>query len=232
MDMNTKSVGPEPELASQHQSEVPDHKAKEKAFIEWLKGYLDTIALIAGLGSSITFSIIVSEIADPAALSETRMGLRPGAVFDLDQVRLIISLGWCVFTIAVGISIFAKILFIDPVAQRNLGPLLKSKFFQYQLGTVLFLLNMLPTLAFMLISLAVTAYVPAVGWIATGFSALAALLALIMSTGLVDLGPSIPRLLRDIAVSPNIYTLEDLFERRVYSLLHRNNGNHTNPKSV
>ncbi|EPS39654.1 hypothetical protein H072_6565 [Dactylellina haptotyla CBS 200.50] len=171
-------------------------KAKEQAFIEWLKGYLDTIALIGGLGSSITFSIIVSEIVDPTSLGAS--GLKAGAVFDLDQVRLIISLGWCFFTIGVGISIFAKILFIDPVAQRNLEANLKSKAFQYQLGVVLFLLNMLPTLAFGLISLAVTAYVPVVGWVATGCSAIAGLLALVMSTGIVDIGPSIPRLLRDI----------------------------------
>ncbi|KAF3933178.1 hypothetical protein ABW19_dt0209584 [Dactylella cylindrospora] len=186
------------------------NKSKEQAFIDWLKGYLDTIALIAGLGSSITFSIIVSEIADPAALnlSSSSLGLSSGAVFDLDQVRLIISLGWCVFTIAVGIAIFAKILFIDPVSQRNLEKNLKSSIFQYQLGVVLFLLNMLPTLAFTLISLAVTAYVPPVGWLATGCSGLAALLALVMSTGLLDLGPSIPRLLRDISVR-SIIPLEE-----------------------
>ncbi|EWC46423.1 hypothetical protein DRE_04366 [Drechslerella stenobrocha 248] len=175
-----------------------DAKAREHAFIEWLKGYLDTIALIAGLGSSITFSIIVQDIVDPDSLGKVEGSRKPGGVFDLDQVRLIISLGWCVFTVAVGIAIFAKILFIDPVAQRNLEKNMKSSLFQYQLGAVLFLLNMMPTVAFLLISLAVTAYVPVVGWIATGFSGIAAVLALVMSVGIVDIGPSIPRLLRDL----------------------------------
>ncbi|KAF3151291.1 hypothetical protein TWF225_011263 [Orbilia oligospora] len=175
---------------------IVDGKARERAFIEWLKGYLDTIALIAGLGSSITFSIIVAEIVDPSSLGS----MKNGVLFDLDQVRLIISLGWCVFTIAVGIAIFAKILFIDPIAQRNLEKNMKSSLFQYQLGVVLFLLNLLPTMAFTLISLAVTAYVPVVGWLATGCSGLAGLLALVMSIGVLDIGPSIPRLLRDISV--------------------------------
>ncbi|KAF3919875.1 hypothetical protein ABW21_db0203372 [Orbilia brochopaga] len=190
-------TGEEPELAPSH-SEVGT-KAKEQAFINWMGSYLDTISVVAGLGSSITFSVIVSQIVDPEALNGTYTGLKPGAVFNLDTVRLIITLGWCVFTVSVGIAIFAKVLFIDPVAQRNIEQNMKSSFFRCQLGVVLFLLNMLPPVAFCLISLAVTAYVPVVGWIAAGFSGIAALLALIMSIGIVDIGPSIPRLLDDIA---------------------------------
>ncbi|KAK6330543.1 hypothetical protein TWF696_003429 [Orbilia brochopaga] len=189
--------GDEPELATNN-SDV-GLKAKEQAFITWMGSYLDTISVVAGLGSSITFSVIVSEIVDPEALGGNLTGLKPGAVFNLDQVRLIITLGWCVFTVSVGIAIFAKVLFIDPVAQRNIEQNMKSSFFRCQLGVVLFLLNMLPPVAFTLISLAVTAYVPTVGWIATGFSGIAALLALVMSIGVVDIGPSIPRLLNDIA---------------------------------
>jgi len=200
MAANTFEVSDEQkaELAEVAAGQSYESKAKEQAFIEWLKGYLDTIALIAGLGSSITFSIIVSELQDPMMLRSTP-GLVPGAVFDLNEVRLIITLGWCIFTVSVGISIFAKILFIDPVSQRNLQKSMKSSFFRIQLGIVLFLLNMLPTIAFTLISLAVTAYVPVVGWIATGFSGTAASLAFLMSTGILEIGPSIPRLLRDIS---------------------------------
>jgi len=181
-----------------HTSEQTQFKAHVATFIEWLKGYLDTIALIAGLGSSITFSIIVSEIVDPSLLDSSTPTPRTGVLFDLEQVRLIVSLSWAFFTIAVGIAIFAKILFIDPISQRHLEVNLRTNFFKYQLGSVLFLLNMLPTLAFLLASLAVTAYVPVVGWLAFSCSGIAACLALVMSTGLLGLGPSIPRLLREI----------------------------------
>ncbi|KAK6541546.1 hypothetical protein TWF694_007352 [Orbilia ellipsospora] len=194
-------MDPKMEEAAERASQIrtAESKAKEKAFIEWLKGYLDTIALVGGLGSSITFSIIVSQIVDPAQLDPNQVGLKKGAVFNLDQVRLVISLGWAFFTIAVGLSIFAKVLFIDPIAQRNLEKNMKSTGFQVQLAVTLFLLNLLPIFAFMLISLAVTAYVPVVGWIATFFAGFAGLLGLVMSTGLVDIGPSIPRLIRDIS---------------------------------
>ncbi|KAF3919179.1 hypothetical protein AA313_de0202843 [Arthrobotrys entomopaga] len=196
--METKMTSEAAETASHIRS--AEAKAKEQAFIEWLKGYLDTIALVGGLGSSITFSIIVNQIVDPAQLDPDQpVGLKKGAVFNLDQVRLVISLGWAFFTIAVGLSIFAKVLFIDPIAQRNLEKNMKSTGFQVQLAITLFLLNLLPIFAFMLISLAVTAYVPVVGWIATFFAGFAGLLGLVMSTGLVDIGPSIPRLIRDIS---------------------------------
>jgi len=69
--------------------------------------------------------------------------------------------------------------------------------FKLQFGIVLFLLNLLPTVAFTLISLAVTAYVPIVGWVAVGCSGFATLVAFLMSTGMLGVGPSIPRLLRD-----------------------------------
>jgi len=75
-------------------------KTKDDTFIEWLRGYLDTIALISGLGSQITFSIITSGLTDPATLDPANPGLKHGALFKVEDVRTIVSLGWCVFTVA------------------------------------------------------------------------------------------------------------------------------------
>jgi hypothetical protein len=142
-------------------SRTVDHRDKFEIFTDWLKGYLDTVALVSGLGSQITFSIVVSGLTDPATVNDGWAG----NVFTVGQVHMIITMSWCVFTLAVGISIFAKIVFIDPIHQRNLERNLKSRWFRYQFATVLFLLNVLPTAAFTLTSLAVSAYAPPVGWL-------------------------------------------------------------------
>ena len=162
-------------------------------FVDWLKGYLDTIALVSGLGSQITFSIVVSGLVDPATVNNGW----DGDVFTVGQVQMIITMSWCVFTVAVGISIFAKVVFIDPIHQRNLEQNLKSRWFRLQFSAVLFLLNVLPTVAFTLTSLAVSAYVPPAGWLMVALSGTFTVLSFAMSIGLLGVGPSIPRLLRD-----------------------------------
>ena len=178
-----------------HSRNVDYQRAEDKhdIFVDWLKGYLDTIALVSGLGSQITFSIVVSGLVDPSTVNNGW----PGDVFTVDQVHMIITMSWCVFTVAVGISIFAKVVFIDPIHQRNLEKNLRSRWFRYQFSTVLFLLNFLPTAAFTLTSLAVSAYVPPAGWLMVALSGIFTLLSIGMSIGLFGVGPSIPRLLRD-----------------------------------
>jgi hypothetical protein len=195
-DMEPQLVGEDTHRMRRIHSRTTEYQqAKDKYanFVDWLKGYFDTIALVSGLGSQITFSIVVSSIVDPATVNYGW----DGDVFTISQVHQLITTSWVAFTVAVGISIFAKIVFTDPIHQRNLEKNLKSRLFRFQLGTVLFLLNVLPPAAFTFMSLAVSAYVPPQGWMMVAISGIFTLFSFAMSLGFLGVGPSIPRLLRE-----------------------------------
>ncbi|KAL9622225.1 MAG: hypothetical protein Q9160_003408 [Pyrenula sp. 1 TL-2023] len=137
------------------------HQANpEQRFWSWFSDYLTSVVAIAVLGGQITFTVIVSDIADPRASNTA-------PVFDKETVRLLIAISWLFFTCTLGLAVITKLLFSGDYRGAR-APKLNGLFG----WTVTFLLNFLPIGAFLLLALAAAAYVPVVGWFGTGFVSL------------------------------------------------------------
>ena len=146
----------------------------EKRFWSWFDDYLKAIIGIAVLGGQITFTLIVSDIADPATLKLTsNTEENSHTTFQKETVRLFIALSWLFFTLTLGLDVLTNLLFSGD-RRGALAPRVNSFF----LNVVTFFLNCLPIAAFLLLSLAAAAYVPVVGWIGVGFISVFALLVL------------------------------------------------------
>jgi len=96
------------------QAGVPTNHREESG--TWLDGYLKGIIGISVFGGQITFTVLVSEIADPAETA------RPGAATDgegftptfrKETVRTFIGISWLLFTVSLGISVFLKMVLSD-----------------------------------------------------------------------------------------------------------------------
>ncbi|PMD31505.1 hypothetical protein L207DRAFT_572729 [Hyaloscypha variabilis F] len=84
------------ELRVLNLASVKDHKDDETTADVFYKN----ISTVAALGASITFALIVSDIADPRSIS------RHGR-FDLSTVRILIAVAWMLFMIALSLSFSA-----------------------------------------------------------------------------------------------------------------------------
>jgi hypothetical protein len=129
-------------------------RRSDERFWSWFNDYVKAVIAIAILGSQITFTLVVSDIADPASIGNA------SSLFHKETVRLLISISWLLFICTLGVGVITSLLFAaDP---RD-----PSDFYFAHLLTksITFLLNFLPVGAFLLLSLATTAYVPIVGWI-------------------------------------------------------------------
>ncbi|KAK0732247.1 hypothetical protein B0H67DRAFT_640541 [Lasiosphaeris hirsuta] len=125
-------------------------------FWGWLSEYLNAILGIAILGGQITFTVIVSDISDPPDTS----------AFSKDTVRFFIALSWLFFTSSLGLAVLTKVLVASGPLSSSGGPIIgpARRAFVAIYSLLTFLLNLLPIAAFMLLALAVAAYVPGVGW--------------------------------------------------------------------
>ena len=139
-------------------------------YFSYYHEYLKAVIGIAVLGGQITFTLIVSEIADPArlkpSLDDTPQPTTK-SVFQRETVRLLIALSWLCFTLALGLAIFALLQSSHRISRGDPLPHVTS-FFYVWIDSVIRALNLLPLVAFFLLSLAAAAYVPIVGWIAVG----------------------------------------------------------------
>jgi hypothetical protein len=145
----------------------------ERVF-NWLDGYLKALIAISVFGGQITFTVIVSEIADPAALSSTSTDAKTNSFFGMETVRMFVALSWLFFMVELGIAALVKILLMDEnmkVLTRTYAAR-RKKSFLYIYSGLTFLLNGLPLVAFLFLALAVAAYVPVVGWIGVGLISL------------------------------------------------------------
>jgi hypothetical protein len=142
-------------------------------FWSWFDDYLKAIIGIAVLGGQITFTLIVSDIADPTKLNPSVSDDGTAAVFQRETVRLLIALSWLFFTFTLGFAVLTSLLF----SGNRRGSLAARLGGAFDL-TMTFLLNFLPIGAFLLLSLAAAAYVPVVGWIGVAFTSLFALCVL------------------------------------------------------
>lgn len=140
---------------------------EDRDFWGWLDNYLTGIIGIALLGGQITFTVLVSEIADPA---QTVAPPR-APTFGRETVRTFIAVAWLLFTTLMGISVFVKILLSDPRERGWLVRRLGAGRFRAGYAALTLLLNALSIVPFLFLALAATAYVPVVGWLGTALVA-------------------------------------------------------------
>ncbi len=159
------------------------------SFWSWFNEYLNAIIGIAALGGQITFTVIVSDIADPSTLGSSSSSPGPdeptpsnstAVLFPKEKVRFFIALSWLFFTATLGLAVVAKVLFTTSPQPGSINAgrsaVLVSKIYS---GLTL-LLNMLPIAAFLLLALAAAAYVPVVGWVGVALIGFFAVLVLVL----------------------------------------------------
>ncbi|KAM7183262.1 hypothetical protein V8F20_012683 [Naviculisporaceae sp. PSN 640] len=151
------------------------------SFWTWFGEYLNAIIGIAALGGQITFTVIVSDIADPSTLhSDIDSSNHEGVIFPKEKVRFLIALSWLFFTATLGLAVVAKILFANGPPGPGCAISRRRRWFDWLYATLTLLLNALPIAAFLLLALATSAYVPVVGWLGVGFIAVFGLFVLIL----------------------------------------------------
>ena len=135
--------------------------------ISWWESYLKAILAISLFGGQITFTVIVSAIADPASLN--RSG--PTA-FSMETVRLFVAIAWMLFTITLGMAAIVTILISDTNIKQELLERWKNRRRSVLIAhsVLTLLLNGLPLTAFLFLALAAVAYVPVVGLVTLGIT--------------------------------------------------------------
>ena len=141
----------------------------------WVDGYLKGIIGISVFGGQITFTVLVSDIADPADVVRSVPANADPAftpTFPRETVRTFIGISWLLFIISLGISVVLKMLLSDRNEREWLVQKLGARDFRRLYSVVTFILNTLSVAPFLFLSLATAAYLPVVGWIGTAFVSL------------------------------------------------------------
>jgi hypothetical protein len=147
---------------------IPDAEVVVKSF----EGFLSFILSVSIFGASI-FTVIVSDIADPAEISKSPR-------FDRETVRMFLALAWLLFVVALGIAGFSlSVVTIRRERVRN-GSDQAWNVRWKRLGLASsFVLQTCILGAFMFLSLAVVAYTEGGGWAAVACTSAACVVALI-----------------------------------------------------
>jgi hypothetical protein len=118
----------------------------------WWDSFSKGIIGISTFGASICFSVIVTDLPDPVAIRQASPTRFSGHIhFDRETVRKFLAIAWLNFLLALGFSLISQ---LKLRTSNGLGGTLRL------LGLIL---NCLILAAFMMLSLAVSAYVPEVG---------------------------------------------------------------------
>jgi hypothetical protein len=143
-----------------------DQNGKEidKIAIRLLELFPIVILIVSTVGAQMTFSIILSDIANPTLAS-----------FDKETVLCLISISWLLFTFAIFASFAAAVLLIFHGDDVRSGLVSRNKLLMLMGIAVLIILEITTFGAFICLGLAVAAYVEIVGWAAVGCITLAAL---------------------------------------------------------
>ncbi len=161
---------------------APNLTNKREHVWAWVDGYLKGIIGISVFGGQITFTVLVSEIADPAdVVRPVRANADPAftPTFPRETVRTFIGISWLLFIISLGISVFLKMILSDRNDRDRLVRNLSTQGFHRLYSVITFVLNTLSVAPFLFLSLATTAYLPVVGWIGTAFVSLFAVVVCI-----------------------------------------------------
>ncbi|KAE8452296.1 hypothetical protein EG329_000996 [Mollisiaceae sp. DMI_Dod_QoI] len=156
-------------------------RVNEPTYLDLIEKFLSAYIFIAALGAQITFSLILSDIPDPASVDNLPEH-RKGVVFSVHKVRVLVALSWLFFTWTLAIASFCGFLLLNPKTRAFLKQLddktKREELFNekrktvFIAATIAFYLNALPLVAFLLLSLAVSAYVPSVGWLGASATSL------------------------------------------------------------
>ncbi|KAH6679181.1 hypothetical protein B0J14DRAFT_580248 [Halenospora varia] len=154
----------------------------DEHLLRWWDGYLNGLIAISLFGGQITFTVIISEIANPATLDPTSVASRTNTRFERETVRMFVALSWLLFMVPLGIAVVTKMLLLDVGIREYIRINLADghKCFMYIPSVLSFLLNALPVIAFLFLALAVVAYVPVVGWIGVGLISLFILIVFVL----------------------------------------------------
>ncbi len=128
--------------------------------LKWWDAFITHTIMVSIFGGSITFTVIVQQIQDPAELHEE------GTRFSSKTVRIFLSVAWLLFVTALAITSLITLLFVFFRSRINTalrGG--KKSFFAFFFHFLSLLLSAVLLGAFMALSLAVAAYVEVVGWI-------------------------------------------------------------------
>lgn len=141
--------------------------------VKSFEGFLSFVIEVSIFGAS-TFTVIVSEIANPADLPQNPR-------FGQETVRNFVALAWLLFIIALCVTGFSITLltFQREAAIASFGDEWEAKCQRLGLAAFVFLQGLIIG-AFMFLSLAVAAYTETVGWIAVAFTSAAGILAFSM----------------------------------------------------
>lgn len=124
--------------------------------VEWFIKFFDNIIIIASLGAGFSFSIIVSDPADPPG--KKRWPLKSG------DVRFYLAISWALFVFAIGGAVAGSQVFqfyqTSIIKRLNDG----SRTMLNAVSLVSITLQLLVIVAFMLDERVIAAYVGAVGW--------------------------------------------------------------------
>lgn len=158
---------------------------KAEKVLTWWNTFTKAFVGISIFGASITFSIILSNFADPALPDPSKPNLEKHVPFPLETVRVFLAVSWLLFVMVLGFASVTGMLLIDPYLQDRFGHQddvkkamerrLKLPIFEAEmtlatgLGLLSLALEGLTIAAFLFLSLAVASYVPVVGWIGVGF---------------------------------------------------------------
>ena len=146
----------------------PQNASAMEDTITWWDGYLNVIVWTSLFGGQITFTLIASDILDPATVHPIGTTFRTHPIFGKELVRTFLAISWLLFMLALGTSLIAKTQLSD-AGIRDVILLRGPERLKAVHSLLTFILNALPLTAITFLALSVIAYVPCVGWICIGF---------------------------------------------------------------
>jgi hypothetical protein len=148
--------------------------------IQWWEAFLPQAVNVSIFGGSITFSIAIQEIANPARLNPSDSEAETYTRFQRETVRRFLSLAWLLFVCALATASLAMLLLNFKRKSIKDSFKVKWSWSPMILHTLSFVISALMLGAFMFLSLAVVAYVEDVGWAGVGVTSLVALITLLI----------------------------------------------------
>jgi hypothetical protein len=149
----------------------PVDTSRDPKALLWIESLFPATIALATFGGSITFSVIPTQL-------ETSHNSR----IDIEEVRNFLALAWLFFALALATASAGQLILAfhrDAVKVRfEKGTAGSACLQKLAVGflcwfPVSLLLQVLILLAFLFLALVISAYAPAVGWVAVGFTSLA-----------------------------------------------------------
>ncbi|TFB02529.1 hypothetical protein CCMA1212_005598 [Trichoderma ghanense] len=146
---------------------VPHNGNTSEAVTKSFEAFLSFVLTVTIFGASI-FTVIVSDIPDPAAVS-------PEPKFSKQTIRTFLAISWLLFAVALSLGAFSMSVYYAQREKAGQGFTEEQIRKLRPLGVLASsMLQILIIVAFLFLSLVLVAYAEVVGWVAVAFSAAAA----------------------------------------------------------